>query len=127
MNDTFTFIKNFIRHPTKVGAISPSGPSLVRTMTDWIDWGSAKGVVEFGPGTGVFTEAIFKRLHSDAKFIAIEQSAELAETTRVRVPTAKVFQDSATNLADLCRQSSIESVDAIICGLPWAAFFGKLD
>ena len=122
MSDTFTFIKNFVRHPTKVGAISPSGPSLVRTKTEWIDWSNANNVVEFGPGTGVFTEAIIKRLHNDAKFFAIEQSAELAESTRQRVPSANVFEDSATNIAELCQQLSIDSVDAIVCGLPWAAF-----
>jgi phospholipid N-methyltransferase len=122
MSDTITFIKNFIRHPTQVGAISPSSPSLVKTMVDWIDWENAKGVVEFGPGTGVFTEAIAARLSNDARFIAIEQSAELAETTRKRVPGVNVIQDSATKVAELCRQSSMESVDAIVCGLPWAAF-----
>ena len=57
MSDHITFMKNFLRHPTQVGAIAPSSPSLVRTMVDWFDWGSARHVVEFGPGTGVFTEA----------------------------------------------------------------------
>ena len=122
MSDTFTFIKNFIRHPTQVGAISPSGPALVRTMVDWFDWENADAVVEFGPGTGVFTEAIMAALGENTKFFAIEQSAELAEATRRRVPGATVFQDSATNVVELCRESSMESVDAIVCGLPWAAF-----
>ena len=126
MGDRLTFIRNFIRHPTQVGAIAPSGPSLVRTMVDWFDWQSIRNVVEFGPGTGVFTEAIAARLHPEAKFFAIEQSSELAEATRLRCPGVKVYQDSVTNIRQLCQQESIEGVDAIVCGLPWAAFSESL-
>jgi phospholipid N-methyltransferase len=126
MRDTFTFLKNFIQHPTAVGAISPSSQVLARTMIDWVDWENARGVVEFGPGTGVFTEAIQRALHPDAGFIAIEQSPELAQATRLRVPTANVIQGSATDVDAFCRKASIASVDAIICGLPWAAFSESL-
>ncbi len=126
MGDRLTFIRNFLRHPTQVGAIAPSSPSLVRTMVDWFDWDAARNVVEFGPGTGVFTEAIAGRLHHDAKFFAIEQSSELAAATRLRCPSVTVYQDSVTNVRELCRRESMAHVDAIVCGLPWAAFSDSL-
>ncbi|TWT53443.1 hypothetical protein Pla22_10720 [Rubripirellula amarantea] len=126
MSDAATFLKNFIRNPTKVGAIAPSSAGLAETMVDWFDWTNAKNVVEFGPGTGVFTEAILSRLHSDANFFAIEQSAELVAATQTRCPNATVIEDSVTNVANLCRSRGIESVDAIVCGLPWAAFSERL-
>ena len=122
MKDTLTFLKTFLRHPTQVGAIAPSSQSLVRTMVDWFDWNQARGVVEFGPGTGVFTEAILDCLHPDAKFFAIERSAEMVATAQKRCPSAKIYEDSVTNVSQLCDQESMEQVDAIICGLPWAAF-----
>ena len=122
MKDTFTFVKSFLRHPTQVGAIAPSGPRLVEMMMDWIDWEEARNIVEFGPGTGVFTESILERKHSDAKFFAIERSEELVNTTRIRCPDAIVYHDSVTNVAQLCEQESMPHVDAIICGLPWASF-----
>ena len=117
-----TFVKNFLRHPTQVGAIAPSSPGLVEAMVEWFDWDSIRGVVEFGPGTGVFTEAIAQRLHPQAKFFAIESSAELTEVTRRRCPSVTVHEDSVVNVAELCRRESIDSVDAILCGLPWASF-----
>ena len=126
MKDAFTFLKTFLRHPTQVGAIAPSSPSLVATMMDWFDWENARSVIEFGPGTGVFTEAIAEALHPEAKFFAIERSAELAQATRVRCPGVKVYEDSVTNIAQLCEQESMESVDAIVCGLPWASFAESL-
>ncbi|MEM9644395.1 MAG: methyltransferase domain-containing protein [Planctomycetota bacterium] len=122
MADSLTFLKNFLTHPTQVGAIAPSSASLVRMMTDWIDWSSARGVLEYGPGTGVFTEAIAKQLHADSQFFAIEMSAELAATTRERCPGVTVYEDSAANVVELCNNHGVKQVDAILCGLPWASF-----
>jgi len=42
-------------------------------------------VVEFGPGTGVITEAILRKLPKDAHLHAIELDGELLETTTRRV------------------------------------------
>ncbi|GAA5505304.1 hypothetical protein Rcae01_00748 [Novipirellula caenicola] len=126
MNNTLTFLKNFVRNPTQVGAIAPSSPGLVKTMVEWFDWESARNVVEFGPGTGVFTEGIVQRLHPDAKFFAIERSAELVAATRSRCPSVTVYEDSVTNVVELCRRESMPHVDAVICGLPWASFSKSL-
>lgn len=122
MSHALRFLKNFLIHPTQVGAVAPSSPGLVQAMVEWFDWQNARGVVEFGPGTGVFTEGVLANLNDQAKFFAIEMSAELAETTRTRCPSATVYQDSAANVVELCRRESIDSVDAIVCGLPWASF-----
>jgi len=126
MSETWTFLKNFASHPTQVGAIAPSGESLVRIMTDWIDWQEARSVVEYGPGTGVFTERILQKIHPESSFFAIEMSDELAQVTRTRCPQATVYQDSAANVKSLCEQHGVEQVDAILCGLPWAAFSESL-
>lgn len=122
MNDRAAFLKNFLRNPTQVGAIVPSSPVLVKTMVDWFDWDTARGVVEYGPGTGVFTESIVQRLHPEAKFFAIERSLDMAALTRGRCPAATVYEDSVTNVVELCRGESMQQVDAIVCGLPWASF-----
>lgn len=95
-------------------------------MVDWFDWPTIRNVVEFGPGTGVFTEAIVQRLHPEANFFAIEQNPEMVQLTRRRCPTATVFEDSATRLEELCERAGMDRVDAVICGLPWASFPASL-
>ncbi len=122
MKDQAAFLKNFLRNPTQIGAIAPSSPALVETMVDWFDWETARGVVEYGPGTGVFTAAITKKLHPEAKFFAIERSPEMSALTRSRCPKVMVYEDSVTNVVDLCGRESMQQVDAIVCGLPWASF-----
>lgn len=117
-----TFLKSFFQDPGRVGAIAPSSRYLAAAMVDWIDWSATGVVVEYGPGTGVFTEAIEAKRASETRFFAIERSAELAAVVRQRCPTVTVFEDSVENVAAICQRESIERVDAIVCGLPWASF-----
>lgn len=126
MRDSLTFLASFLRHPTQVGAIAPSGAGLAAAMTDWFPWHDARNVVEYGSGTGVFTAAILECLHPQASFFAIERAHELAQTTRQRCPSVTVYEDSVTNVAELCQRAGMEHVDAIVCGLPWASFSASL-
>ncbi len=120
------FFRAFLRNKTQVGALTPSGDKLAEAMVDWIDWDSAMNVVEFGPGTGVFTEKILTRLQPDAKFFAVEQDAHLSEITRDRCPNATVHNDCVSNIAELCAKEGMEQVDAVLSGLPWAVFTPEL-
>ncbi len=120
------FFRAFLRNKSQVGALTPSGDKLADAMVDWIDWSSVKSVVEFGPGTGVFTEKILTKLHPDAKFFAVEQDEHLADITRERCPDATVHTDCVSNIATLCEKEGIEKVDAVISGLPWAVFTHEL-
>ncbi len=126
MREKLLFLKTFLLHPTQVGAIAPSGPGLVRMMVDSFDWSAVRAIVEYGPGTGVFTEAVLERVSPDAKFFAIEYSGDMVRATQHRCPTADIAQDSVTNVVELCRKRGISQVDAILCGLPWASFSESL-
>lgn len=125
-SDALTFLRTFARQPVKVGAIAPSSRHLAEMMVQSIDWQAAQAVVEYGSGTGVFTQRINQCLQPGTKFFAIEQSAELAEKTRLRCPGTLVYQDSVANVVALCEQNQLTQVDAILCGLPWAAFSESL-
>lgn len=122
MADGLTFLRNFFRQPGTVGAIAPSGKVLARLMVESVDWNAAKVVLEYGPGTGVFTEQIAKSRRPATRVIAIEQSPELAKLTQTRVPGIEVVQDSVANVEAICQQRGVERVDAVLCGLPWASF-----
>ncbi len=91
-------------------------------MVESVDWSRAQVVLEYGPGTGVFTEQIAKTRLPGTRVIAIEQSPELAAVTRARVPGVEVVEDSVANVESICRERGIQSVDAVLCGLPWASF-----
>jgi len=126
MKETATFLRRFARQPARVGAVAPSSRELVATMVESIDWEWARYVVEFGPGTGVFTAEILRSLHNQADFFAIERCATFAAATRRRCPSATVYEACAADVHALCNQHGMPQVDAVISGLPWASLTTRL-
>jgi phosphatidylethanolamine/phosphatidyl-N-methylethanolamine N-methyltransferase len=120
--DIGKFFGEFILHPTKTGAIAPSSPILAKMMVSWIDLPNAGVVLEYGPGTGAFTEHILKRIPADARFVAIEFNSRLAEMFRQRHPDVTLVEDSVVNVREICGRFELGKVDCIVCGLPWASF-----
>jgi phosphatidylethanolamine/phosphatidyl-N-methylethanolamine N-methyltransferase len=116
------FLREFISQPIATGAIAPSSPFLARTMVEGLALSTAEAVLEYGPGTGVFTEHILRELKPNCKFAAIELNPQFAAIFRERHPRAALFQDSVENVRDICDRAGIESADCIISGLPWAVF-----
>ena len=46
----------------------------------------------------------------------------VAEEFRRKLPAVELIQDSVENVRAICDRAGIDSVDCIVCGLPWAAF-----
>lgn len=116
------FFAAFLANPHHIGAIAPSSQALCQTMLEWITWDEVRVVVEYGPGTGVFTEHIVSRAQPGTMVIAIELNADFAVRLRQRFPSVLVHQDTVMNVADVCHREGIRAVDAIVSGLPWALF-----
>lgn len=120
------FIRQFLKSPGTIGAIAPSSKTLAHAMVEWIDWPNALSVVEFGPGTGVFTSQIRVNIRADAKFFAIELNKAFATDLRVNFPDMQVVNVCASNIRAICYETNVDVVDAVICGLPWASFSDRL-
>ncbi|GJQ59355.1 MAG: hypothetical protein SCALA701_21560 [Candidatus Scalindua sp.] len=116
------FIKQFVFHPTKTGAIAPSSQSLADLITDAADLSNASSVIEFGSGTGIFTEKILQKVSKDTKFFALEINPDFVKATISRCPNVTIYHDSATNAKKYLHRLALKECDSIICGLPWASF-----
>jgi phospholipid N-methyltransferase len=115
-------LKNFIRRPGETGAIVASSKELAQVITDVAQLDGAEVVVELGPGAGVFTEVISRRIGPGATFLSVEINPEFVEATRARCPGVTVVHDSAVNTQFYLRNLGLDGCDRIICGLPWATF-----
>jgi phospholipid N-methyltransferase len=120
------YLREFLSKPARIGAIVPSSRFLAQTILQDVDLHQADNVLEYGPGTGVFTEFILRQLKPGAKFAAIELSPRFAEIFRARYPRVKLFQDSVANVERICRRAGMQSVDCIVSGVPWAVFSESL-
>lgn len=116
------FVKEFILSPKSIGAIAPSSSELATTITTAANLAMAKTVVEFGSGTGVFTERILQNIGNDTIFFAMEINPVFVQKTRQRCPEAIVYQDWASNLKKYLESHGQEKCDAIVSGLPWTLF-----
>ena len=126
MMNYFKVFKEFMTYPSITGAIMPSSNRLSELITDLADLSDASSVIEFGPGTGVFTEKILQKKNKDANFIAIELNAEFVAATKKRCPNAAVYHDSALNARHYLSAHGLQHCDCIVCGLPWASFSRSL-
>jgi phosphatidylethanolamine/phosphatidyl-N-methylethanolamine N-methyltransferase len=91
-------------------------------MLEDLDLRSATSVLEYGPGTGVFTGSILEQIGPQTNFAAIELNSRLASLLRARHPQVSVFEDSVANVRSICDHAGMGQVDCIVSGLPWAAF-----
>lgn len=120
------FVKGYFASPKHVGALTPSSRGLAERITDAACVGEADAVIEFGPGTGAFTEVISRRIRSGAKFFAMEINEEFVHACQERCPGVKIFHDSAANARRYMDEMGLEYCDCIVSGLPFANFENDL-
>ena len=82
----FAFIRSWIEKPLSIGAVTPSGKALARTMARYVDPATAGPVVELGPGTGPVTEALVERGIDPARLVLVEFNPTFCRLLRPRYP-----------------------------------------
>lgn len=120
------FFHEFLRAPAIVGAATPSSAALARVMLEPIPFNKSINLVEFGPGTGVFTKVIRERLGPNDTYVGIEVNQNFVAGLHLDYPGMEFVNDSAENLEAILAARKISSVDAIVCSLPWALFAESL-
>ena len=125
--NTLDFLSNFIKHPGCVGAIAPSTENLAVQMVAPVNLDQVETIVEYGPGTGVFTKYISNRINPQKTlFFSLEIDDKMFEVSTESVPEVEIIKDSAANICEQLKKHGKDHTDAIISGLPWAIFPDKL-
>jgi phospholipid N-methyltransferase len=97
MSNKSLFLRTLLANPRMVGAIAPSGAMLADLITSEVD--PAYGpVLELGPGTGVFTEALLARGVCERDLTLVEFGADFADMLQRRFPEARVLCADAARL-----------------------------
>ncbi len=123
--ETLTYIKNFIKD-RNVASVTPSSPFLVKRVCRRMDLGGATGrvVVEYGPGTGVFSRRIVKMMGPDDRLLMIETNRDFVEKLRplARDPRVEIYHDKAQNVLAVLEQAGEEAADYVLSGIPFSFF-----
>lgn len=118
------FLWEYIKNPRTVGAIAASSKYLANEIINTINFEDTNCIVEYGPGTGVFTEKILARAKSTTIIILIEINKNFYNTLKKLYGYKKnviILNDSVENINDILEKYSIKKVDYIISGLPFAS------
>lgn len=119
------FFTQYIKNIRTVGAVAPSSRFLAEKMVAPIDFSTAKVIVQFGPGTGSFTEEILRRRRDVTSIVLIEYNTAFYETLRQKYEQQKnvhIYNGTAEDVDGILRQFGLPSqVDYIVSGLPFAS------
>jgi len=126
--DALLFARNFFRHPRMLGSIVPSSRFLIKELLQPIDWNQARVIVEYGPGVGVITAEILRRMRSDAILIAIEMNPDFVTHLRTALPDErlKVVEDSAESVGEILERFGHGKANYIISGIPFSTISAEV-
>ncbi|TQR36408.1 class I SAM-dependent methyltransferase [Brevibacillus brevis] len=119
-----SFLFQYIVNPKSVGAILPSSRFLGNKMMEGIDFKKAKYIVEYGPGTGIFTEKLIKNRNRRTVILLVENNKEFYSLLKEKFSEEEnlfIVYGSAENIEEYVRDYDIPFVDYVISGLPFAS------
>jgi len=117
------FLRSMLAHPGRVGAIWPTSRRAVDDLLDMADLSRARTVVEFGAGTGVYTEGILRRLPPEGRLLSFEVDGALAAAVAGRLPDPRleVIHASAERVAEYLKG---DRADVVVSSLPFTTLPG---
>jgi phospholipid N-methyltransferase len=116
------FALNFFRHPLMLGSIVPSSRFLIRQLLKPVDWSQARVIVEYGPGVGVITAEVLRRMRPDALLIAIETNPDFVSYLRdsIKDERLRVVEGSAESVDEILRRYGQSNASYVISGIPFS-------
>ena len=122
--NTLYYLKNLITD-IHVASVTPTSRFGVEKVLEKIDFQKNKVILEYGPGTGNFTEPLLKNMTENSKLIAIEKNSDFCRVLQrsIQDPRLVLFEDSAENVLEIlksCNGAGDLKADCIISGIPFS-------
>ena len=115
------FLSEVFKSKGTIGALSPSSSYLAKKMLDPIDFSVAKCIVEYGPGTGVFTKKMLHKMLPQSLLLVFEINPIFCEELKkINDSRLIIIEDSAEKIGDYLKKYSFEKADYVVSSLPFA-------
>ena len=111
-----------MKNPGQVAAVVPSSKHVIKAVLKNIDFGKAKNIVEYGPGTGPVTKALLEHMEDDATLLCLEPNANfcLFLGNSINDPRLKLINDGAENIDSQLERLGVNNADYILSGIPFS-------
>lgn len=116
------FLRRWIAHPLRVGALLPSSPSLCRMIARNTVTSPHDRVLELGAGTGTVTDYLIAAGLPEDRLILVELDSDYAAYLRGRFPAATVIEGDASRPRELIPPELAGKLDTVISGIPALQF-----
>ncbi|MGO8944837.1 MAG: class I SAM-dependent methyltransferase [Syntrophobacteraceae bacterium] len=119
--DTLIYIMNFIKD-RNVASITPTSSVGVKKVCNKIDFSQNSLIVEYGPGTGVFSKYLLRQMGEDSRLILIERNRNFNSLLKLKHsdPRVVLVHDSCENVLETLRRCKESEADYIISGIPFS-------
>src|SRR6201984_1088201 len=117
------FFKRFLQRPFQIASIVPSSRALVERVAGRIDFDRARVIAEYGPGEGVHSREIARRMRSDARLLLFELDPVFSRDLERQFaddPRVHVINRDAAALPQEMKPLGISQCDYILSGIPFS-------
>jgi phospholipid N-methyltransferase len=117
------FFKRFLQRPFQIASIVPSSRALVDRVAAKIDFDRARVIAEYGPGEGVHSREIARRMHPNARLLLFELDPVFSRDLQRQFsddPRVTVLNRNAAELTVEMEMRGISHCDYILSGIPFS-------
>jgi phosphatidylethanolamine/phosphatidyl-N-methylethanolamine N-methyltransferase len=112
------FLRQWVKHPMRIGAIAPSSRRLADAMAHLVPAQGTGPVIELGGGTGNITAGLLRAGIAPSRLVVLERDPALHRLLQERYPQLRVVLGDAAALVETLRPLGIHQADAVVSGLP---------
>ena len=117
------FFKRFLKRPFQVASIVPSSKALVERVAKKIDFSRPLVIAEYGPGEGVHSREIARRMNPDSQLLLFELDQAFSrdlEQQFAHDPRVQVIHGDAARLPQELRRRGLTLCDYVLSGIPFS-------
>jgi phospholipid N-methyltransferase len=117
------FFKRFLQKPFQIASIVPSSKAMVERVAEKIDFDRARVIAEYGPGEGVHSREIARRMAADAQLLLFELDPAFSRDLERQFaddPRVHVINQDAARLPHELKLRNIAQCDYILSGIPFS-------
>lgn len=116
-----SFIKTALKD-YKVGALTPTSRFVIRKIVTYIK-PEYKYFVEYGPGDGILTKELLKKVPRDGKLVAIELNKDFfEELQKIKDPRFLAINGDIVEYSRKLNDLGMPRVDMVISSVPFSFF-----
>src|SRR6267143_5286529 len=117
------FFKRFLQRPFQIASIVPSSKALVKRVARKIDFTEPRVIAEYGPGEGVHSREIARRMPPGSQLLLFELDPAFSRDLRRQFasdPRVHVINGDAARLPEELERRGIPRCDYILSGIPFS-------